>query len=67
MDRIQAHQGDPVKNWRTNTAGILAIVSAAAYIGKKIVSGQPITETDIGVLIAAVSGAGLLVAKDNNK
>ena len=56
-----------MKNWRTNTAGILAIVSAAAYIGKKIVSGQPITETDIGVLIAAVSGAGLLVAKDNNK
>ncbi len=67
MDWVQANQGDPVKNWKTNTAGILAIVAAGAYIGKKIVSGQPITESDIGAVIAALTGAGLLAAKDHNK
>ena len=55
------------KNWKTNTAGILTLLAAAAYIGKKVVSGQALTQEDIGALLGAISGVGLLMAKDNNK
>lgn len=55
------------KNWKTSLVGILAIVSAVAYIGKKVVSAQPITEADLGILLSALTGAGLIAAKDHNK
>jgi hypothetical protein len=54
-----------MRNWKTTTTGILAIViavagGAKAYIG----TGQV---PDIAALAAAVmAGWGLIVAKDNN-
>lgn len=56
-----------MNNWKTNLAGVLTLISAGAYLGKKVLTGQPITQEDVAVLIAALSGMGLLAAKDHNK
>ena len=56
-----------MNNWKTSTAGLLALVSVGALIAKKVITGQPITDTDLGLLITALTGAGLLAAKDHNK
>jgi hypothetical protein len=55
------------KNWRTTLAGILTLVAAGAYLGKKILAGQALTGDDLAVVVAALSGAGLIAAKDGNK
>lgn len=56
-----------MKSWKTTTAGICTIVSVVAGIIKAIVDGDPTTNPDWGVAIAAVTTAfGLIFARDNN-
>jgi hypothetical protein len=54
-----------MRNWKTTTTGVLAIVIAVASGAKMYLSTGQVP--DIGALAAAVAaGWGLILAKDNN-
>lgn len=54
-----------MRNWKTTTTGVLAIVIAIASGTKMYLSTGQVP--DIGALAAAVAaGWGLIMAKDNN-
>lgn len=54
-----------MRNWKTNTIGVLTILIALATGAKEYLSTDSLP--DIGLIVAAVlSGWGLVQAKDNN-
>jgi len=54
-----------MRNWKTSTTGVLAIIIAVASGAKMYLSTGQVP--DIGALAAAVAaGWGLIMAKDNN-
>lgn len=50
-----------MSNWKTTTAGILAIIISIATIAQKLLSGEPISPADFTGLGA---GSALVWAKD---
>lgn len=53
-----------MKNWKTTTGGVIAVIMAVCAIVKGLVDGAPIDWT---TSIAAISaGIGLIMAKDSN-
>lgn len=56
-----------MKSWKTTVAGICTILATVATLVKAIVDGDPTTNPDWGVAIAAITTAfGLIFARDNN-
>ena len=55
------------KNWKTTVVGIALLVGAVATAVVALLDGDPSTSLDIGSIIAALSGVGLLAAKDGDK
>lgn len=54
-----------VTSWRTTTLGITTVIMAIAGCIQALVDGDPATNPDIAVAVAAVlSGLGLVFAKD---
>jgi len=54
-----------MRNWKTNTIGVLTILIALATGAKEYLSTDSLP--DLGLIVAAVlSGWGLVQAKDNN-
>jgi hypothetical protein len=54
-----------MRNWKTNTIGILTIIIALATGTKEYLATDSLP--DLGLIVAAVlSGWGLVQAKDNN-
>lgn len=53
-----------MKNWKTTTTGILAILTAVISAANSLIQGHPV---DYGSTITAVmAGVGLIAAKDSN-
>jgi len=56
-----------MKSWKTTATGIIAVITAVCAAVSAIIDGNPATNPDWTVTIAAVSsGLGLLAARDNN-
>jgi hypothetical protein len=55
-----------MKNWKTTSAGILAILSALIGLIFAIVNKQLTPEIIMGCAAGILTGAGLIFAKDNN-
>jgi hypothetical protein len=54
-----------MRNWKTNTIGILTILIAVATGAKEYLATD--TLPDLGLIVASVlAGWGLIQAKDNN-
>ena len=53
-------------NWKTTSAGILAIVGAITGLVFTIINKQVTPEAITGFVSALLVGIGLLFAKDNN-
>jgi hypothetical protein len=54
-----------MRNWKTNTIGVLTILIALATGAKEYLSTDSLP--DIGLIVASVlAGWGLIQAKDNN-
>ena len=54
-----------MKNWKTNTIGVLTILIALATGTKEYLSTDSLP--DLGLIVASVlAGWGLIQAKDNN-
>jgi O-antigen/teichoic acid export membrane protein len=60
-----------MKNWKTTLLGIFGVLSAVGAAGTAVLDGNPATNLDIAVVIAAFAalfnGIGNLNAKDNDK
>jgi hypothetical protein len=57
-----------MKDWKTTSAGIAAILVAVGAALKALADNDPNTVPDIGACIAAVmAGIGLILAKDSPK
>lgn len=55
------------KSWKTTTAGIAAIVAAAATAVVALFDADPATVPDWGAVAAAfIAGVGLILARDND-
>jgi len=55
------------RSWKTTTCGILALVAAVALAGVALLDGNPETMPDTEALLAAITGIGLLLARDNDR
>jgi len=57
-----------VKSWKTTAAGIAAAIAAIATAASAYLDGDPATEPEWGIVVAALSAAiGLFMARDNDK
>ena len=55
------------QSWKTNTAGIAAIVVGIGNLVISVIQNQTVTAEAAGIAVTAViAGVGLLNAKDNN-
>lgn len=53
-----------MKNWKTTTAGVLTLLGALAYGAAKFLNGET---PDLGAVLAAITGLGLIGASDGGK
>lgn len=57
-----------MKSWKTTAAGIAAALAAISTAAAAYLDGDPATEPQWGVVVAAMSAAvGLFMARDNDK
>lgn len=57
-----------MKSWKTTAAGIAAAIAAIATAASAFLDGDPTTEPEWGIVVAALSAAiGLFMARDNDK
>lgn len=57
-----------MKSWKTTIAGIAAAVGAAGTALSAYLDGDPATQPEWGIVVAAFAAAiGLFVARDNDK
>lgn len=55
-----------MKSWRTTALGVITILSAVLGACKASIDGDPTTNVDFQILVAAITaGWGLIVARDN--
>ena len=55
-----------MKSWRTTLAGALLIIGAVTMQLYYLLDGNPDTTFSIEAVMAAVTGSGLLMARDNS-
>jgi hypothetical protein len=54
-------------SWKTTALGICVLLSAVGTAGKALLDGDSTTAVDINSVIAALTGLGLILARDDNK
>ena len=55
-----------MKNPKTTIAGYLVLLAAVATVAAHVLSGAGLGTADIGAVVAAVSGLGLINASDGS-
>lgn len=53
-----------MKNPKTTVAGYLILLAAVATVAAHLLTGAGLGQTDIGAVVAAVTGLGLIGASD---
>ena len=57
-----------MKSWQTTVAGIAAILTALGTAAQPLLDGDPLTNPDWGVMMAAImAGVGLIFARTDSQ
>lgn len=54
-------------SWKTTITGALILIGALASAGIALLDGNPATNVNFEEVFAALSGIGLIAARDDNK